>query len=71
MPETIFGLSIVEAIIFVVALAIFYRVLYRIAWQATDIAMEMTPWVIGLVVVGVVLFIGLWLYRQGQWSMMQ
>lgn len=71
MPETIFGASLIEAALLITALIVIYRAVYRIAWQATDVAMDMAPWVAGLVLLAIVLFAGLWLYRQGQWSVMR
>ena len=71
MNETIFGLSIVETIIFIAILGISGCTLYRIAWQVTAVAMEMAPWVIGLVVIAVFLFVGLMTVRGIQWSLMQ
>ena len=68
MPETIFGATPVEAILLVIALIVICRAVKRVAGQATDIAMDMAPWIAGLILLAIVLFAGLWLYRQGQWS---
>jgi uncharacterized RDD family membrane protein YckC len=69
MPETIFGASLIEAALLITALIVICRAVKRTVGQTTDIAMDMAPWVAGLFLLAVVLFAGLWLYRQGQWSM--
>ena len=71
MPETIFGASLIEAALLITALIVICRALRRTAGQATDVAMDMAPWIAGLFILAVVLFAGLWLYRQGQWSIMR
>lgn len=60
MPETIFGASSVETVLLIIALIVVCRAVKRVTGQATDVAMDMAPWIAGLFLLAIIISAGLW-----------